>query len=70
MNDRTDDPRSAYADALSQAADDLDDALAAIRAEQYKGRLAPAQAATERAGLLARHLARLEQLRAEHLGRS
>ncbi len=62
------DPRSAYAEALSEAADDLDDALAAIRAETTAGRVTPAEAAAERAGLLERHLARLERLRAEHLG--
>lgn len=67
MND-TAAPRAAYADALAQAADALEDALAAIRAEQYAGRVTPAAAATERAGLLERHLKHLEQLRAEHLG--
>ncbi len=62
------DPRSAYAAALAQAADDLEDALAAIREETRAGRVTPADAATERAGLLERHLARLEQLRAEYPG--
>ena len=61
-------PRSAYAEALSQAADDLEDALACIRAETTAGRVSPAEAAAERADLLQRHLARLEQLRREHLG--
>jgi hypothetical protein len=59
---------SAYADALTLAADRLEDALAAIRAETAVGNLTPAAAATERAGLLERHLKHLEQLRAEHLG--
>lgn len=59
---------SAYADALTQAADDLEEALAAIRDETTEGNLTPAAAASERAGLLERHLKRLEQLRAEHLG--
>jgi len=59
---------SAYAAALAGAADDLDDALLAIREETRAGRVSPAEAASERAGLLARHLARLEQLRREHLG--
>jgi hypothetical protein len=62
------DPRVDYATALAQAADDLDDALACIRAETTAGRVTPAEAAAERAGLLERHLARLEQLRREHLG--
>ena len=62
------DPRVTYAEALAEASDDLDDALAAIRAETTAGRVSPAEAATERAGLLSRHLARLEQLRHEHLG--
>ena len=63
-------PRSAYADALRQAADDLDDALSHIRAESDAGRLSPAAAAGERADLLERHLERCRQLRAEHLGGS
>ena len=61
-------PTSPYADALSRAAEDLDEALAAIRAESEAGRLTPAAAAAERAGLLERHLKHLEQLRAEHFG--
>jgi hypothetical protein len=58
------DPRAAYAEALSLAANDLDDALAAIRAETTAGRVTPAEAAAERAGLLERHLARLAEIRA------
>lgn len=61
-------PRIAYCEALCEAADDLDDALAAIRAETTAGRVTPAEAAAERCGLLTRHLERLERLRAEHLG--
>lgn len=68
MQNHPTDPRVTYADALTQAADDLEDALAAIRAETTAGRVTPAAAATERAGLLERHLARLEQLRREYLG--
>lgn len=63
------DPRSARADALALAADDLDDALAAIRAETTAGRVTPAEAATERAGLLERHLRRLELIRADYAER-
>ena len=64
----TNDPRVTYAAALAQAGDDLEDALSAIRAETTAGRVSPAEAAAERAGLLERHLARLERLRAEHSG--
>ena len=59
---------SAYAEALTEAADNLEDNLAAIRAESSAGRLTPAAAATERAQLLEVHLKHLEQLRLEHLG--
>ena len=59
---------SAYAEALTEAADNLEDNLAAIRAESMAGRLTPAAAAAERATLLERHLKHLEQLRAEPLG--
>jgi hypothetical protein len=59
---------SAYAEALTQAADNLEDNLAAIRAESTAGRLTPAGAAAERAQLLEQHLKHLEQLRLEHLG--
>ena len=53
-------PRVAYCEALVQAADDLDDALACIRAETSAGKITAAQAAAERCELLTRHL--------EHLG--
>jgi len=59
---------SAYYAALDQLDDALDDALAAIRAEQDSGRISVGQAATERAGVLERHLRDLAALRAEHLG--
>jgi hypothetical protein len=67
MNDPRD-PRLTYADALSQAADDADDALAAIRDQQREGKITTAEAAAERIGLLERHLARLHDLRVEYLG--
>jgi hypothetical protein len=66
----TDDPHAAYYDAVRQADASLDDALAAVRAEQDAGRITIAEAASERAGLLERHLELLRQLRAEHLGGS
>ena len=69
MNDPTD-PHCAYYEAVSDADDALEDALAAIRAETTAGRVTPAEAAAERCGLLERHLAELERLRREHLGGS
>jgi hypothetical protein len=58
----------AYFNAVNDEQAAVDDALAAIRAEQAEGRLTVAQAAAERAQLLEQHLERLRQLRAEHLG--
>lgn len=58
----------AYFAALGDEQDAFDDALAAIRAEQDAGRITTAEAAAERVTLLEQHLARLEQLRREHLG--
>jgi hypothetical protein len=60
----------AYFAALRDEQEAVDDALAAIRAEQDAGRITAVEAATERAGLLERHLERCRQLRAEHLGES
>jgi hypothetical protein len=62
MNSPTRDPMGYFAA--------LDDALAAIRAEQAAGRITVAEAAAERAGLLERHLERLARLRAEYFGES
>ena len=59
---------AAYFAAVADAREALDDALAAVRAEQDAGRLSPIEACTERCGLLERHLAELARLRAEHLG--
>jgi hypothetical protein len=64
----TPDRRSAYAIALSEAADDADDALSHIRAEYDAGRITAREAADERVRLLENHLERLARLRAEHLG--
>jgi hypothetical protein len=63
------DPRSACAEALARAADDLDDALSHIRAETTAGRVTPAEAAKERAGLLERHLRRISSIRADYAER-
>ena len=57
-------------DAMRDADEALDDALAAIRAEQDAGRLSPAEAAAERCELLERHIAECRRLRREHLGGS
>ncbi len=61
---------AAYYAALGDEQDALDDALAAIRAETAAGRVTPAEAAAERAGLMERHLARLGELRRVYLGES
>ena len=69
QNHPTHDP-VAYFAALGDEQEALDDALAAIRAEQQAGRITVAEAAAERAGLLERHLERLRQLRRQYLGES
>ncbi len=61
---------SAYFDAIREAEDDVADALGHIRAEEDAGRITTVEAATERVGLLERHLERCRQLRAEYLGES
>lgn len=66
QNDR----HSAYYAAMREASEALEDALAAIRAETTAGRVTPAEAARERAGLLERHLAEVKRLRRELLGES
>jgi hypothetical protein len=59
---------SAYMAAMAEADELLDDGLRHIRAEEAAGRITPAAAAAERAGLLERHVAECRRLRAEHLG--
>lgn len=56
---------STYFKAMRDADEALDDALAAVRAEEDAGRITPAEAASERVGLLERHLAECRRLRAE-----
>ena len=70
MNDpgSTGDRHSAYFDAMRDADEALADALGHLRAEQLAGRLNPIQAATERVGLLERHIAECRRLRRELLG--
>jgi hypothetical protein len=55
-----------YFDAIREAEDDVADGLGHIRAEEDAGRISTVEAATERVGLLERHLERCRQLRAEH----
>ena len=59
---------AAYFDAMRAADEALDDALAAVRAEEDAGRITPAEAAAERVGLLERRIAESRRLRREHLG--
>ena len=60
----------AYYQAMRDADEALDDALAAVRAEEDADRITPAEAAAERVGLLERHIAECRRLRREHLGGS
>jgi hypothetical protein len=64
-NDST---HGAYYAEVRRLDEDIQDGLAAIRAEQDEGRITPQQAAAERVTLLQRHLDELTRLRAEHLG--
>lgn len=59
---------TAYYAAMREADEALQDALAAIRAEEAAGRITPVEAASERVGLLERHLAEVQRLRRELLG--
>ena len=59
------DRHSAYFDAMREADEALDDALAAVRAEEDEHRITPAEAAAERCTLLGRHLAECRRLRRE-----
>jgi hypothetical protein len=68
MNPSTDDKHSAYFEAMHHADEALADALSAIRAEEDAHRITTAEAATERVGLLERHIELCQRLRAELLG--
>jgi hypothetical protein len=61
-------PHSAYMRAMGEADEALDDALAAIRAEEDAGRATVLEACTERVGLLERHIELCRRLRLQHLG--
>lgn len=70
QNPSTNDHHSAYFAAMRDLDEAIDDALAAIRAEQDEHRITPAEAAAERCQLLERHLAECQRLRRELLGGS
>jgi hypothetical protein len=55
---------------MRDADEALDDALAAVRAEEDAHRITPGEGAAERVGLLERHIAECRRLRREHLGGS
>lgn len=59
-------PTSDYYTAMTEADEAMDDALAAIRAEEDAGRLAPVEAAAERIAVLERHVSECRRLRDEH----
>jgi len=61
------DRHTAYFDAMREADETLDEALSHVRAEEDAGRITPAEAATERCGLLERHLSECRRLRHELL---
>ena len=69
MTDRPSTRSAAYFQAMREADEALDDALAHVRAEQDAGRITPVEAAAERVQLLERHLAEGRRLRRE-LGES
>lgn len=58
----------AYYTAVSEADDDLEDALGHVRAREDAGEITVRQAADERVRLLENHLAECQRLRREHLG--
>ncbi len=68
QNPSTDEPHSAYFNAISRANADLEEALSHLRAEEDAGRITTAEAAAERIGLLERHLEVCQQARIAHLG--
>ena len=57
-----------YFDQMRAADQALDDALAAVRAEQDAGRITDLEAAAERIQLLERHIAEYQRLREQHGG--
>lgn len=69
-NGSTTDRHSRFYDAMKDADEALDDALSHVSAEEDARRITPAEAATERVGLLERHVAECQRLRRELLGGS
>ena len=65
---RADRDVTAYYSAVHDADETLDNALAAIRAQENANRITPAEAAAERIGLYERRIAEGRRLRREHLG--
>jgi len=59
---------SAYYARMRDLDEALDEALAAVRAEQDAGSITLAEAAAKRCGLLEGHIAECRRLRGEHLG--
>jgi hypothetical protein len=59
--------QAAYFDAIREADKTLDEALSNVRADFNAGRTSLAAAATERCGLLERHLSECRRLRREML---
>jgi hypothetical protein len=55
--------RAAYFDAIREGNETLDAALSHVRADANAGRITPAAAATERCGLLEKHLSECRRLR-------
>ncbi len=68
QNPSTDEPHSAFYDAVSRADADLEEALGHVCAEEDAHRITPAEAAAERIGLLERHLELCQQARIAHMG--
>lgn len=59
---------STYFEEMREADEILDEALGHIRAEEAAGNISAADAATERVGLLQRHIDECRRLRAEYFG--
>ncbi|MGH3847507.1 MAG: hypothetical protein ACRDS0_39750 [Pseudonocardiaceae bacterium] len=57
--------KPSYFEAMKDLDEAVDDALAAIRAEEAEGRITAVQAAAERVSVLERHLAECRRLRME-----
>jgi hypothetical protein len=65
-----DNPPRTYSQAATELDTALDEALAAIRAEEDEGRINICQAAGERIDVLTRHIGEIQALRRTHFGGS